>query len=355
MAMINIERLAVSYSGTRIIDGLDLTIKAGSFFTLLGPSGCGKTTLLRTLAGFLSVTAGQIRFGEHDVTGVPAHKRDIGMVFQDYALFPDKTVFDNVAYGLRARRKDETSIRLKVGEYLERVGLSAFAARHPAALSGGQRQRVALARALVIQPKVLLMDEPLSNLDAKLRVQVRETIADLQRESGITTVFVTHDQEEALALSDRIGLMRQGRIEQNATPQEIYRAPASGYVADFVGAANVLAIQTSGHPRPGSPLTVDLAGARLTARTSSALPAGSAVLIARPEDLRITRSGATPNTLPGQVARKQYLGSRTSYRIRPASGQEIAVDLHGPGHNGFEVGEAVGIVFDPEATVVTPT
>ena len=355
MATISIDKLAVSYAGTRVIDGLDLTVAAGSFFTLLGPSGCGKTTLLRTLAGFLSVTAGQIRFGEHDVTGVPAHKRDIGMVFQDYALFPDKTVFDNVAYGLRARRKDEAAIRLKVGEYLERVGLSAFAARHPAALSGGQRQRVALARALVIQPQVLLMDEPLSNLDAKLRIQVRETIADLQRESGITTVFVTHDQEEALALSDRIGLMRQGRIEQNGTPQDIYRAPASGYVADFVGAANVLAIQTAGHPDPGRPLAVDLAGARLTVRAPAALPAGSAVLIARPEDLRITRGGATPNTLSGHVVRKQYLGSRTSYRIRPASGPEIAVDLHGPDHNAYGVGEAVGVVFNPEATVVTPT
>ena len=353
MATIRIETLAVSYSGARIIDGLNLTIEAGSFFTLLGPSGCGKTTLLRTLAGFLPVSEGRIRFGETDVTSLPAHRRDIGMVFQDYALFPDKTVYDNVAYGLRARRIDEDTIRRKVGEYLERVGLTGFAERHPAALSGGQRQRVALARALVIQPQVLLMDEPLSNLDAKLRVQVRETIADLQREAGITTVFVTHDQEEALALSDRIGLMRQGRIEQNATPQEIYRSPASGYVADFVGAANVIPVQTEGHPNPAHPLSVRLAGIALTVRAPDALPSGAAVLIARPEDLRMSRGTEAANALPGTIARKQYLGSRTSYRVRPSSGLDIAVDLHGPDHNSFAEGESVSVVFDPAKTLVT--
>lgn len=355
MAAITIEKLAVSYSGTRIIDGLDLTIAAGTFFTLLGPSGCGKTTLLRTLAGFLPVAGGSIRFGTENVTAVPAHRRDIGMVFQDYALFPDKTVFDNVAYGLRARRRDEAAIRQKVGEYLERVGLSAFGERHPAALSGGQRQRVALARALVIQPQVLLMDEPLSNLDAKLRIQVRETIADLQREAGITTVFVTHDQEEALALSDRIGLMRQGRIEQNATPQEIYLAPVSAYVADFVGAANVIPVETSGHADPETPLSVELAGGRVTARASAALAAGKAVLIARPEDLRMARGEEVGNAVRGIIVRKQYLGSRTGYRVRPAEGGDIAVDLHGPGHDGFETGETVGLVFDPGKTRVTPT
>ena len=354
MAAISIQNLAVSYSGARVIDSLDLVIDAGSFFTLLGPSGCGKTTLLRTIAGFLPVAAGTIRFDAHDITALPAHKRDIGMVFQDYALFPDKTVYDNVAYGLRARRRDEDTIRRKVGEFLERVGLSGFAERHPAALSGGQRQRVALARALVIEPQVLLMDEPLSNLDAKLRVQVRETIADLQREAGITTVFVTHDQEEALALSDRIGLMRQGRIEQNDTPEEIYRRPATGYVADFVGAANVMAVHTGGHQDIATPLSVTLAGAPLEVTATSPLTPGEAVLIARPEDLRLSRETGRPNTLPGTICRKQYLGSRTSYRVRPSAGPEIAVDLHGPDHTGFREGEAVSIVFDAGKTLVAP-
>jgi iron(III) transport system ATP-binding protein len=235
MAAIGIDGLAVTYGPTRVIEDLSLTIGDGQFFTLLGPSGCGKTTLLRALAGFLPVAAGRILFGTKDVSRVPAHQRDIGMVFQDYALFPDKTVFDNVAYGLRARRMPETEIKAQVGEHLERVGLSAFPNRRPAELSGGQRQRVALARALVIRPTLLLMDEPLSNLDAKLRVQVRETISDLQREAGITTVFVTHDQEEALAMSDVIGLMKRGKLEQVGTPSDIYRHPVSSYVADFVG------------------------------------------------------------------------------------------------------------------------
>ena len=199
-----------------MIDGLSLAIAPGTFFTLLGPSGCGKTTLLRAVAGFVGVDAGRLRFGDTDVTRLPAHKRNIGMVFQDYALFPDKSVFDNIAYGLRARRQSEADIKRKVGEALERVGLAAFAARYPAELSGGQRQRVALVCALVIGPDVLLMDEPLSNLDAKLRHQVRDTIVTLQREAHTTTIFVTHDQDEALAMSDRIGVMNAGRLEQVA-------------------------------------------------------------------------------------------------------------------------------------------
>ncbi|MBL8655465.1 MAG: ABC transporter ATP-binding protein, partial [Alphaproteobacteria bacterium] len=200
MAGIRIDNLVVGYGAEPVISDLSLDIADGSLFTLLGPSGCGKTTLLRTIAGFIPVRAGKLFFGDRDVTDLPAYRRDIGMVFQDYALFPDKSVYDNVAYGLRARDVPEATIKTTVGEYLERVGLSSFAQRMPAALSGGQRQRVALARALAIKPTVLLMDEPLSNLDAKLRVQVRETIADLQRQVGITTVLVTHDQEEALAL-----------------------------------------------------------------------------------------------------------------------------------------------------------
>ncbi len=246
---IAIENLAVRYDQKRVIDDLSLSIESGTFFTLLGPSGCGKTTLLRAIAGFLPVDGGRLLFGEKDVARLPAHMRNIGMVFQDYALFPDKTVFDNVAYGLRARRIAEAEIKRKVGHILERVGLEEFGARLPAALSGGQRQRVALARALVISPDVLLMDEPLSNLDAKLRHTVRSSIVELQRESGITTVFVTHDQDEALAMSDRIGVMNAGRLEQVGTPTEIYRSPRSAYVADFIGAANILPVTLPGPAR----------------------------------------------------------------------------------------------------------
>jgi iron(III) transport system ATP-binding protein len=354
MARIEISDIVVSYGGARVIDCLSLTISDGSFFTLLGPSGCGKTTLLRTLAGFLPVESGAIRFGDQDVTRIPAHRRDIGMVFQDYALFPDKTVFDNVAYGLRARRRDEATIRNKVGEYLERVGLTGLAARRPAELSGGQRQRVALARALVIGPQVLLMDEPLSNLDAKLRVQVRDTIADLQREAGITTVFVTHDQEEALALSDRIGLMRQGRLEQIGPAEEIYGAPVSSYVADFVGAANVIAVMTGGHADPASPVTLRLSGYPVTARAAAQLPAGEVWLLARPEE--IVLSGAEgPEAMPGLILRRQFLGSRTSYRVRLGQeGPVIAVDMAGPDHARFSPDDNVHVHFDPVRTRVVP-
>ena len=354
MGGISIEGVSVSYAGNRIIENLSLTIKDGAFFTLLGPSGCGKTTLLRTLAGFLPVDAGEIHFGNTDVTLWPAHKRDIGMVFQDYALFPDKTVFDNVAYGLRARKRDETTIRARTGEYLERVGLSGFESRRPAELSGGQRQRVALARALVIAPQVLLMDEPLSNLDVKLRVQVRETIRDLQQEAAITTVFVTHDQEEALALSDAIGLMRAGQIEQMGKPVEIYSTPVSAYVADFVGAANVIAATTQAHASKGSDVEVQLAGARIVARAVIDIPAGPAQVLARQEDVQL-QAPDTGSGIPGTVLRRQYLGSRTHYKVRLGSdGPVLSVERTGLDHGSIQEGAAVRVVLDKALTLVVP-
>ncbi len=350
---IRIEKLRVAYGGQAVIDGLNLDIERGAFFTLLGPSGCGKTTLLRTVAGFLRASGGRVLFGAREVTAVPPHQRDIGMVFQDYALFPDKTVFDNVAYGLRARRQDAATIQRKVHEALERVGLSAFAQRQPAALSGGQRQRVALARALVIQPQVLLMDEPLSNLDAKLRLQVRQTIADLQAEAGITTVFVTHDQDEALALSHRIGVMNQGRLEQVGTPAQIYREPATAYVADFVGAANVLPVTLAASVAAGGIATVALGGGGVPARAPAALSAGAALLMARPETIALRPVDQRANgELQATVLRRQYLGEKTSYRVQLAGGEPLQVDRHGPAHDAHRVGDAVALAFDPAATLV---
>ncbi|CAH1667777.1 Fe(3+) ions import ATP-binding protein FbpC [Hyphomicrobiales bacterium] len=347
---ITIEDLAVAYGGQRVIDGLALTIEPGSFFTLLGPSGCGKTTLLRTIAGFVPAERGHMRFGGTEVTHLPPHKRDIGMCFQDYALFPDKTVFDNVAYGLRARKQAESAIKPKVQAALERVGLGHLGGRHPAALSGGQRQRVALARALVIQPKVLLMDEPLSNLDAKLRLQVRETIVELQREAKITTVFVTHDREEALAMSDRIGVMNQGRLEQVGTPAQIYREPRTGYVADFVGGANIVAIETAAR-QAGETGPVGLDGASITAYAPAAIGAGKATLVARPEDILLAEPGSA-GTLPARIAHRQYLGGKTSYKVTLDSGRTLAVDLQSGAHDRFEPGATVGLGFDPARTLV---
>ena len=316
---ITVENLTVDYGGQAVLDGLSLTIGNGQFFTLLGPSGCGKTTLLRTMAGFLPAVKGQIRFGSRDVTHVPAHQRDIGMVFQDYALFPNRTVFENVAYGLRARKVGESEIKTSVGEALERVGLSAFGARLPAALSGGQRQRVALARALVIKPQVLLMDEPLSNLDAKLRVQIRETIRALQQESGITTVFVTHDQEEALALSDQIGVMDRGRLRQVGTPHAIYRHPASGYVADFVGGANLLPVPDGAK---GPAIAFPFGSLTIAQQTSIN---GPAVIAVRPEEIGLGVSLHGENVFEATLVARSFLGDKTAYRLALAGGFTLLV------------------------------
>ncbi len=350
---IRIEGLGVTYGSYQVIEGLSLAIEPGSFFTLLGPSGCGKTTLLRTIAGFIEASAGQILFGGADVTRLPAHRRNIGMVFQDYALFPDKTVNDNVAYGLRARGEEGALMRRKVGEALERVGLGHLGDRHPAALSGGQRQRVALARALVIQPQVLLMDEPLSNLDAKLRLQVRATITELQREAGITTVFVTHDQEEALAMSDWIGVMKSGRLEQVGTPSQVYRESASAYVADFVGAANTIEIDAPGEIAAQAIATVRLGAHTLTARVPAPLRGEKAMFVARPEDIALLPQGeGGGNSVSGTVHGRQYLGGKTSYVVEIGGGLSVAVETHGDGHDRYMPGAAVELGFDPHKTLV---
>lgn len=346
---IGIDQLTVDYAGNVVLDGLSLHIGNGDFFTLLGPSGCGKTTLLRTIAGFLPARGGRILFGSRDVTDLPAHKRDIGMVFQDYALFPNRSVFENVAYGLRARKVGESEIRKRVSDALERVGLAHFAARLPAALSGGQRQRVALARALVIKPQVLLMDEPLSNLDAKLRVQIRETIRELQQESGITTVFVTHDQEEALALSDRIGVMDRGRLRQIGSPDEIYRQPASGYVADFVGGANILAVPKGARGPaiefPFGPLAV----------TCPAPVDGDAVIAVRPEDIAFAEHAGGPNHIPATILSRSFLGEKTAYRVALAGGATMLVHRAGERDQGLAPGLSCVIRIDPaRALLVEP-
>ncbi len=353
MTSIAIENITVRYTEKPVIDGLSLHIESGTFFTLLGPSGCGKTTLLRTIAGFAHASAGRIHFGNRDVTHLPAYQRDIGMVFQDYALFPDKTVFDNVAYGLHARKKDAASINRAVGEALERVGLGDLARRQPAALSGGQRQRVALARALVIQPQVLLMDEPLSNLDAKLRVQVRETISHLQAEAGITTVFVTHDQEEALALSHTVGVMNQGRLEQVGTPAQVYAQPRTAYVADFVGGSSLLSVQLAASLSEGESVVVQLGSGSARVRAGCALSQGAALLMVRPESVGLLKAGFDSSLLSAQVTRRQYLGERTRYSLKLAGCAEtLHAICHGALHDQHSVGDSVGIALDPAACVL---
>src|ERR1700675_2524946 len=241
MARVELRHISKSYPGVRALDDIDLAIESGEFFTLLGPSGCGKTTLLRTVAGFNRQDSGEVLVAGRRIDDVPAHRRDIGMVFQDYAIFPHLTVGDNVAFGLRNRGRPRQEIAERVARALELVRLGGHASRLPHQLSGGQQQRVGLARAVVIQPQILLMDEPLSNLDAKLRIELRDDIRDLQRSLGITTIYVTHDQEEALVISDRICVMQGGRIHQIGTPWQVYAQPATLFVASFVGAMNVIA------------------------------------------------------------------------------------------------------------------
>ncbi len=356
MASITVDGIVKTFGGQQVLQNLSLHIPDGAFYTLLGPSGCGKTTLLRCIAGFYTPDAGRLLFDADDVTKVSAHRRDIGMVFQDYALFPDKSAFDNVAYGLRARGVARAEITRRVNEALDKVGLLKLADRYPAQMSGGQRQRVALARALVIRPRLLLMDEPLSNLDAKMRLQMRDVILDLVREAGITTVFVTHDQEEALAMSDRIAIMDRGNIAQLGTPEELYGTPVNAYVADFIGSANVIAVpaQTDTAGRPENHVRYQLCGRAFDGVRGDAGLGAQGVLIARPEALALMAPAPhVPNTLPGRVLRRQYLGFKTAYRIALQDGSEIRVELHaGNMVAQFQPGEAVQVLVPVDSRIV---
>jgi iron(III) transport system ATP-binding protein len=359
MASIAIDDLSKKFAGTTVLQSLNLHIPDGSFHTLLGPSGCGKTTLLRCIAGFYEPDGGRMLFDRDDVTRTPPHLRDIGMVFQDYALFPDKTAFDNVAYGLRARGIRGKELQTRTMEALDRVGLGTLVQRLPAQMSGGQRQRVALARALVIRPRVLLMDEPLSNLDAKMRLQMRNVILDLVREAKTTTVFVTHDQEEALAMSDKIAIMDRGRIAQLGNPEDLYATPVNSYVADFIGSANVLPVQVqAGSAVQGATHThirYRLGGLFFEGVQGSAAELKEqAILVARPEELSLMApSPMVPNALPGRVTRRLYLGFKTAYSVELADGSEIRVELHaGNMVARFELGASVQVLIPADCRVI---
>jgi iron(III) transport system ATP-binding protein len=325
---IRFDRVTQRYDGQALFTELDLEIPSGRFFTLLGPSGCGKTTLLRMLAGFVVPDAGRVWFGDRDVTALPVHKRGVGMVFQDYALFPDRSALANVMYGLEARRIAAKEAKARAMAMLERVGLGSLAERSPATLSGGQRQRVAMARALVIEPQLLLLDEPLAALDVKLRVELRAMVRELQLESKVTTVFVTHDQEEALALSDVVAVMDRGRIVQMGSPAEIYAKPANGYAADFLGSANLVPVG-DGKFRVARREEIEI-GSRAVAGQAS------------------TRDDEVAGVIEGV----EFRGSITGYRIRTALGL-IHVDTwsvqHGRAH---ERGEEVVLRIPADARVV---
>ena len=329
------------YGDFTAVNGISLNIEQGEFFTLLGPSGCGKTTLLRMIAGFNTVDGGEICFDEQVINTLPAHKRDIGMVFQNYAIFPHLNVADNVAYGLKARKVPKEQIIPRVDEALKMVQIDQLKARQPNELSGGQQQRVALARAFVIEPGVLLMDEPLSNLDAKLRVQMRTTIKKLQRRLGITTVYVTHDQEEALAISDRIAVMNQGNIMQIGKPEEIYRKPANPFVANFIGVSNFIDCTVDGQD-PAS-ATVHLHDGHSFQMPLRKPYSGEVILSARPEQLFFSETG-----LPGRVNMSTFLGDFIQYEVELSTGQVLELNEYTKDVDGAKNdGEEVHISFDP--------
>lgn len=330
------------YGDFTAVNGISLNIEQGEFFTLLGPSGCGKTTLLRMIAGFNTVDGGEICFDEQVINTLPAHKRDIGMVFQNYAIFPHLNVADNVAYGLKARKVPKEQIIPRVDEALKMVQIDQLKARQPNELSGGQQQRVALARAFVIEPGVLLMDEPLSNLDAKLRVQMRTTIKKLQRRLGITTVYVTHDQEEALAISDRIAVMNQGNIMQIGKPEEIYRKPANPFVANFIGVSNFIDCTVDGQD-PAS-ATVHLHDGHSFQMPLRKPYSGEVILSARPEQLFFSEMG-----LPGRVNMSTFLGDFIQYEVELSTGQVLELNEYTKDVDGAKNdGEEVHLSFNPK-------
>lgn len=346
---IRLQQLAKSFNGIPAVTGIDLDIPAGQFYSLLGASGCGKTTTLRMIAGFEKPDSGRIELDGRDVAGDPPHKRPVNTVFQTYALFPFMTVWDNVAFGLKYLKTTRDETRRRVGEALELVRMSEFAKRRPTQLSGGQQQRVALARALVLRPRVLLLDEPLGALDAKLRKQLQLELRTVQREVGITFVYVTHDQEEALTMSDQIAVMAEGRVEQVGPPQEIYSAPATTYVAGFLGAANIFdaeVLESAG----GSALCATMSTTVRCASTERAgqCPTGPAAVVIRPERLTIHSTNHTPapdtNVIPGVVREVVYLGSCTQVHVDVGDVTALVVEVAnhaGPQSVGFEPGATV--------------
>jgi spermidine/putrescine transport system ATP-binding protein len=329
------------------VDDLSLDVDTGSFFALLGPSGCGKTTTLRMIGGFEQPTEGEIYLGEREVAGLPAYKRDVNTVFQSYALFPHLSVFENVAFGLRRRSVRGETLRGRVEEMLKIVGLGGMGRRKPRQLSGGQQQRVALARALVNKPQVLLLDEPLGALDLKLRKQMQLELKAIQHDVGITFIHVTHDQEEAMTMADRIAVMNRGRIEQLGTPTELYETPATAYVAGFLGASNLISGMVSGKDtvrlHDGPEVRVPLEA--LAGRT------GRVAVGIRPEKIEL--GAGQPNALEGVIAEQAYVGVATQYLVDTACGRLTVYRQNAsPALNGAAPGQRLTLSWSPDSTFV---
>lgn len=340
----NLVKVFDSPGGKKVtaVNNVSLAIKPGEFVTLLGPSGCGKTTILRMVAGFENPSSGDVFIGDERVNTLTPDRRDTAMVFQSYALFPHLNVFENVAYGLKIKKMKPEDIRVKVKDLLELVGLSDLETRSPNQLSGGQQQRVALARALVMEPSVLLFDEPLSNLDAKLRIHMRREIRKIQRQFGITSIYVTHDQAEAMSMSDRIIVMNKGVVEQIGTPKEIYATPATQFVADFIGTANIIpsivtAIATG-------EVEIEALGTRFSIKTHLVLQQGDAVkLIVRPETVSLSRKAG----IPAEITSSVFMGSYQDYVLSAHNQNLLIIDSDPANHETFQTGEHVFLGIAP--------
>jgi putative spermidine/putrescine transport system ATP-binding protein len=361
MAFLELQQAAMGYQrGELIVEDLELSVQEGELVSLLGPSGCGKTTTLRAIAGFITLQSGTLAIAGSDYTRIPPNKRNIGMVFQSYALFPHLSVFENVAFGLRLRRVAKEELAQRVRAALDMVGLSGFDSRLPAQLSGGQQQRVATARAIVIEPQLLLLDEPLSNLDAKLRVEMRSELKQVQRRLGVTMIYVTHDQEEALALSDRVVVMNAGKIEQLDSPENVYQRPSTLFVAHFVGFSNHAYGTVTGQQEDFVSITLP-GGADLLARAGLGVTGGDqATVTFRPSSARIYPAGETlPQTLrgalhqEGEVLMRTFKGDTVNYLVSTALGEfeaEVEADA-----GRWREGERLQLVVPKEQCIAYPS
>jgi spermidine/putrescine transport system ATP-binding protein len=352
---IQLIELSKRFADLAAVDGIDLHIVGGEFFSLLGPSGCGKTTTLRMIAGFEQPTEGRILLDGVDVAYTPPHKRNVNTVFQNYALFPHLNVFDNVAFGLRRAKRPKDEMKRRVGEALELVRLTGYERRKSSQLSGGQQQRVALARALVLNPAVLLLDEPLGALDAKLRKALQIELKTLQQEVGITFLYVTHDQEEALTMSDRLAVMNGGRIEQIGAPQEVYEDPETLFVADFLGVSNLM--DATGRGSVDGRCRVEVGRFELEAGGGPSDVVGPAKLVIRPErvELEPHEADSGPNCLPGMVERVVYVGSAVQVLVRVATGEVLQALVTNTGRDlPFEQGTPVKLHLPVDALRVLP-
>lgn len=352
MPSLTLDQLEKRYDGHVAVAAVSLTIREGEFVSLLGPSGCGKTTVLRMVAGLIEPTGGRVLIDDRDITRMPPNKRQIGLVFQSYALFPHMTVYENVAYGLRRQGLAGGALEQQVHQALESVRLTGYAQRMPRQLSGGQQQRVALARAIAPRPRILLLDEPLSNLDATLRDEMQIELKRLQRSVGITTVFVTHDQTEAMAMSDRVCVLAHGVVQQFGTPEEVYHRPATGFVARFIGRPNRVAGRV-GEVEAGRDGRVVLPGGiELVCSTIGHLDAGAHVeAVLRQEDLQLVAStdvGARPNVFPARLLLRAFSGARVQYVLAIADGLELVAEVATNGPNaGHSPGEVLHVAIDP--------